>query len=49
MRFCLPASLGMLVPSLAMSKRSPPWWGSVDAMLCVSRVGSKESWLVACR
>lgn len=27
-RFCLPASLGMVVPSLAMSKRSPPSWGS---------------------
>ena len=28
MRFCLPASLGMVVPSRAMSKRSPPCLGS---------------------
>lgn len=28
MRFCLPASLGMVVPVTAQSEREPPTWGS---------------------
>lgn len=30
MVFMTPASLGILVPLCAMSKRSPPWCGSED-------------------
>ena len=33
MRFIFPASPGIDVPSLAMSKRSPPCLGSEDAMV----------------
>jgi hypothetical protein len=48
----LPASLGIDVPSLAMSKRSPPCLGSVGAMLFVRLPGIEdlkyEDVLVAC-
>lgn len=30
MRFCVPASLGMVVPVTAMSEREPPTWRSSD-------------------
>ncbi len=50
--FILPASLGIDVPSLAMSKRSPPCLGSVGAMLFVRLPGIEdlkyEDVLVAC-
>lgn len=45
MRLCLPASLGMVVPSLAMSKRSPPSWGSDGGAILEAAVWG-VGWLI---
>lgn len=40
MRFIFPASFGIFVPSLAMSKRSPPLWASwEDILICLMGLG----------
>ena len=40
MRFILPASPGIVVPSAAMSERSPPWgWGSEEEAMTAVSIG----------